>query len=228
MASVEEILQNLKAKANAENVRGMARFGMATGKRLGIAIPELRKLARSIGKDHALALELWKTGIPEAQIVAALIGEPDKLTASQMDDWVKDFNSWDVCDQVCMNLFDKTPLAWGKIHEWSKREEEFVKRAAFALIACLAWHNRTASDEAFANLVPVIESGATDERNFVKKAVSWALRHIGKRNPNLHKIAMQAAQEMQKSESKIARWIAKDAIRDLTSEATKKKLQKLK
>lgn len=228
MATFEDILKQLKTKANTENVQGMARFGMATDKRLGISIPDLRKLAKSVGKGHALALELWNTGIPEAQIVAALVAEPEKLTAAQMDDWVKDFNSWDVCDQICMNLFDKTPLAWGKIHEWAKRDEEFVKRAAFALIACLAWHNKTAPDEAFANLIPVIENGATDERNFVKKAVSWALRHIGKRNVNLHTVAMQAAEKMQQSESKTARWIAKDAIRDLTSEATMRKLQKLK
>ncbi|MFQ5633134.1 MAG: DNA alkylation repair protein [bacterium] len=221
MASANEILKQLKSKANAENVQGMARFDMATDKRLGISIPELRKLAKATGKDHELALELWKTGIPEAQIVAALVAEPDKLTSGQMDTWVKDFNSWDVCDQVCMNLFDKTPLAWGKIHEWSQRDEKFVKRAAFALIACLAWHNKTASDEAFANLVPVIEIGATDARNYVKKAVSWALRHIGKRNPNLHEVAMQAAEKMQQSESKAARWIAADAIRDLTSDTTK-------
>ncbi len=226
MASVEEVLQELKEKSRPDQVEGMVRFGMTDEGRLGVKVPDMRKIAKEIGKDHGLALALWKTGVAEARITAALIGEPDQLTEEQMEDWVKDFNSWDVCDQVCMNLFDKTPLAWKKIRDWSQREEEFVKRAAFALTACLAWHDKTAEDQKFIDLFPVIKRGATDERNFVKKAVNWALRNIGKRNPNLNKVAVKAAKEIQEIDSKAARWIASDAIRELESEAVQRRLKK--
>lgn len=226
MASVEEVLVKLKEKSRPDQVEGMARFGMTDELRLGVRVPDMRKIAKEIGKDHDLALALWKTGVPEARITAALIGEPDQLTEKQMEDWVKDFNSWDVCDQVCMNLFDKTPLAWKKILDWSQREEEFVKRAAFALIACLAWHDKKAADERFINLFPVIKREAADERNFVKKAVNWALRHIGKRNINLNRAALETARETREIDSKAARWIASDAIRELESEAVQKRLEK--
>jgi len=226
MVSVEEILKKLKTKARPDQLEGMARYGMVAERRLGVSVPDMRKIAKELGKDHKLALELWKTGIPEARIVAALIDEPEKLTEKQMEDWVKGINSWDVCDQVCMNLFEKTPLAWKKILDWSKREEEFVKRTAFALIACLAWHDKEAEDEKFIKLFPVIKRGATDERNFVKKAVNWALRNIGKRNPNLNKVAITAAKEIQRIDSKAARWIAADTIRELESEAVQRRLRK--
>jgi len=193
---------------------------------LGVKVPDMRKIAKEAGKNHALALELWKTGIPDAQIVAALVGEPEKLTDAQMEDWVKDFNSWDVCDQVCMNLFDKSPLAIKKIHEWSGREEEFVKRAAYALIACVAWHDKEAEDDMFIQLFPVIKRGATDERNYVKKSVNWALRHIGKRNIQLNKAAIDFAEKIRQMDSKTARWIASDALRELKSENIKKRLRK--
>ena len=143
-----------------------------------------------------------------------------------MEDWVKHINSWDICDQVCMNFFEKTPLAWKKINDWSNREEEFVKRTAFSLIACLAWHDKKAEDEKLIELFPVIIRGATDERNFVKKAVNWALRNIGKRNPNLNKAAINSAREIQRLDSKAARWIASDAIRELESEAVQTRLSK--
>jgi 3-methyladenine DNA glycosylase AlkD len=204
----------------------MARYGMTVESRLGVSIPHLRKMAKDMGKDHQLALNLWKTGIAEAMILAAMVDVPQEVTEEQMEEWVSDLNSWDVCDQVCMNLFEKTPMAWKKIRDWSKREEEFVKRAAFALAACLAWHNKEAADEEFIRLLPVIEDGATDERNYVKKAVSWALRNIGKRNANLNKVALQAAQDIGKIDSKAARWIARDAVRDLTSETTQKRFRK--
>jgi len=226
MASVAEVLEKLKAGARPDQVAGMARYGMTAERRLGVAVPDMRKIAKESGKDHKLALELWKVGIPEARIVAAMIGEHEKLTEQQMEDWVKDINSWDVCDQVCMNLFDKTPLSWKKVRDWSKREEEFVRRAAFALIACLAWHDKQAKDEEFIKLFPVIRQGATDERNYVKKAVNWALRHIGKRNPNLNRAAIKAAREIQRIDSKAARWIASDAIRELESEAVQRRLRK--
>ena len=225
MASAEDILKELKAKADPENVEGMARYGISTVGRLGVKVPDMRKIAKEAGKDHALALELWKTGIPDAQIVAALVGEPEKLTDAQMEDWVRDFNSWDVCDQVCMNLFYKSPLAIKKIHDWSRREEEFVKRAAYALIACLAWHDKEAEDETFIKLFPVIKRGATDERNYVKKSVNWALRHIGKRNSPLNRAAIDIAEEIKHMDSKAARWIASDALRELKSENVQKRLK---
>jgi len=226
MVSVEEILEKLEVKARPDRLEGMTRYGMVTERRLGVSIPDIRKIAKETGKDHTLALELWKTGIPEARIVAAMIDEPEKLTEEQMEDWVKDINSWDICDQVCMNLFEKTPLGWKKIVDWSEREEEFVKRTAYALLACLAWHNKEAEDEKFIGLFPVIQRGATDERNMVKKAVNWALRNIGKRNPNLNKAAIKAAREIRRIDSKSARWIASNAIRELESEAVQRRLGK--
>jgi len=227
MASVEDVLGRLRAKARPDQIEGMARYVLAPEGRLGVSVPELRKLAKELGKDHFLALELWQTGVAEARMLAAMIDEPGQLTAQQMDDWVKDFNSWDLCDQVCMNLYEKSPLAWTKIHEWSGREEEFVKRAAFALIACLAWHDKTVSDQQFIEVLPVIKRGATDNRNYVRKAVSWALRNIGKRNGNLHRIALQWAEDIRKLDVPAARWIAADAIADLQSDVTRRKLAKM-
>ena len=226
MTSVEEILKKLQAKARPDQVEGMARYGMVAERRLGVSVPNMRRIAKDLGKDHKLALESWKTAIPEAMIIAAMIDEPEKLTERQMEEWVKDIDSWDVCDQVCMNLFEKTPLAWKKILDWAEREEEFVKRTAFALIACLAWHNKEAEDEKFTELVPVIKRGAMDERNLVKKAVNWALRNIGKRNPNLNQAAIGAAKEIQRIESRAARWIASNAIRELESESVQRRLRK--
>jgi 3-methyladenine DNA glycosylase AlkD len=226
MVSVEEVLKKLKDKARPDHLEGMSRYGMVVERRLGVSVPDMRKIAKEVGKDHKLALALWKTGMVEAKIVAAMIDEPEKLTEEQMEEWVEDINSWDLCDQVCMNLFEKTPLAWKKILDWSEREEEFVKRAAFALIACLAWHNKEAEDKKFIELFPVIEYGATDERNFVKKAVNWALRNIGKRNVNLNKAAVKVAKEIRRIDSKAARWIASNAIKELESEAVKRRLKK--
>jgi 3-methyladenine DNA glycosylase AlkD len=159
MASVEDVLERLNKKARPDQLEGMARYGIAVEKRLGVSVPDLRKLAKELGQDHELALKLWKTGIAEAKIIAAMIDDPQKLTEEQMEDWVKDINSWDICDQVCMNFFEKTPLAWKKINDWSNREEEFVKRTAFSLIACLAWHDKKAVDEKLIELFPVIIRG---------------------------------------------------------------------
>ena len=222
--TAKAVLEQLKSKGGPENVRGMGKFGMATDQRLGVPVPEMRKIAKGIGRDHALALELWKTGVQEARIVASMIDLPEEVTEDQMEAWVVDFNSWDVCDQVCLNLFEKTPYAQQKISEWSRREEEFVKRAAYALIAGLAWHDKNAADDSFIGYFPVIRSGATDERNFVKKAVSWALRNIGKRNLWLNKAAIEAAVEIQQIDSKAARWIASDATRELESEKIQARL----
>ncbi|MFX0068797.1 MAG: DNA alkylation repair protein [Candidatus Hodarchaeota archaeon] len=226
MTSVEEVLKKLKAKARPDQLEGMARYGMVAEKRLGVSVPDMRKIAKEVGKDHNLALELWKTGVAEGRIVAAMIDEPEKVTEDQMEDWVKDINSWDICDQVCMNLFEKTSLVWRKILDWSEREEEFVKRTAFALIACLAWHDKKAQDERFIALFPVIKQGSTDDRNFVKKAVNWALRNIGKRNLSLNTAAIRTAKEIHQIDSKAARWIASDAIKELEGEAVQRRLRK--
>jgi 3-methyladenine DNA glycosylase AlkD len=224
MTSVKDVLDKLQSRAQPEQLKGMAKYGMTVEQRLGVSVPDMRKLAKEIGKDHKLALDLWRTGIAEARIVAGMIGDPAKLTEEQMEEWVEGINSWDVCDQVCMNLFEKNQLAWKKIVDWSEREEEFAKRTAFSLIACLAWHDKKASDEKFIELLPVIIRGATDERNFVKKAVNWALRNIGKRNLKLNRAAINAAKEIQRLDSKAARWIAADAIRELESDAIQSKL----
>jgi len=225
MAGVDSVMARLKSLARPDQLPGMARYGIAVERRLGISMPELRALAKELGRDHALALALWQTGIDEAKILASMVDEADKVTGEQMEAWVKGFNSWDVCDQVCMNLFDKTPLAWQKVRDWSEREEEFVKRAAFTLIACLAWHDKKAKDEAFIELLPIIVRGSTDERNFIRKEVNWALRHIGKRDRQLNRAAIATAREIQKLDSKAARWIAADAMRELKSEAVGRRLK---
>ena len=226
LTQVQEFLQELRSKARPDQLEGMARYGMTADGRLGVSVPDLRRLAKTLGKNHKLALQLWKTGIPEARIDAAMIDDPMQLTEYQMEDWVKDINSWDVCDQVCANLFEKSPLAWKKIVDWSEREEEFVKRTAFALIACLAWHDRQATDEQFIQVLPVIQRGATDDRNFVRKAVNWALRNIGKRNPLLNRAAVQAARQIGQMDSKTARWVASNALKELQSEAVRQRLKK--
>ncbi len=213
--SPEDILAELRRNAKPGNLEGMARYGISTGNRLGVAVPVMRKLARKIGRRHRLALQLWKTGIAEARILASMIAVPDEMTGKQMDDWAADFNSWDVCDQVCMNLFDKSPHARKKIREWSRREEEFVKRAAFALLACIAWHDKKAPDADFLAFLPLLERGALDERNFVKKAVSWALRHIGKRNEKLRSVVIETAGRLRGMESKSALWVGRDVGREL-------------
>jgi 3-methyladenine DNA glycosylase AlkD len=226
MATAKDVMAKLQSKSRPDQLSGMARYGMTIERRLGVSVPDMRQLAKEVGKDHKLALELWKTGIAEARIVAAMVDEPAKLTEEQVEDWVKDINSWDVCDQVCMNLFEKNQLAWKKIADWSDRNEEFVKRAAFSLMACVAWHDKKSSDEKFIELLPIIIKGAKDERNFVKKAVNWALRTIGKKNLNLNKAAIGAAKEIQRLDSKAARWIASDALRELQGEAVQTRLRR--
>lgn len=212
---VEEVVAALEALAQPDQLAGMARFGMSTEQRYGIGIPALRKLAKEIGKNQALSVELWRTGSDEAKILAGMIGVPGEVTPAQMEEWVTGFHSWDVCDQVCMNLFEKTPHAWAKVEEWSTRDEEYVKRAAYALIACIAWHDKAAPDEVFIAAFPVIRRGAPDPRNYVKKAVSWALRTIGKRNAGLRAAAIDLGRELRGMESKPARWIANDVLREL-------------
>jgi 3-methyladenine DNA glycosylase AlkD len=222
--SFEEVLETLHSLAKPENLKEMARFGITGDRRLGISMPDLRKLGKSIGKDHEMALRLWATGIPDAMILAALVEDPQKVTEEQAGSWVMVIHSWDVCDQLCMNLFDRTGFADKKIWEWSERKEEFVRRAAFAMIACIAWHDKKAPDKEMIKYFPVIKKGASDDRNYVKKAVSWALRNIGKRNLNLNQESIRLARKIKEEDSKAARWIASDVIRELESEAVKKRL----
>jgi 3-methyladenine DNA glycosylase AlkD len=221
--TVKDIVAKLKSKANPNNLEGMARYGISTTNRLGNSIPFLRKLAKEIGKNHKLALELWEEGIDETRILASMIGEENKLTEDQSEKWVIDFNSWDVCDQVCMNLFKKLPFAEKKIKEWAKREEEFTRRAAFSLIACIAVYNKEKPDNEFIKFLSIIKKASTDERNYVKKAVSWALRNIGKKNKNLNKEAIKFAKELEKADSKSAKWIARDTLRDIQNEKVRKR-----
>jgi 3-methyladenine DNA glycosylase AlkD len=221
---LEDVISSLEAMANPKNVEGMARFGINPTNTLGISIYDLRKVAMTIGVDHALALDLWKSRIHEARILAGYIDDPDKVTQAQMDAWVKDFDSWDVCDQVCSSLFDRTEFAFSKAIEWSARKEEFVKRAGFVMMAALSVHDKEASDKQFERFFPIIKREATDERNFVKKAVNWALRQIGKRNGALNKRALKVAEEISSIDSRGARWIAADALRELRSEAVQRRL----
>jgi len=222
----ENILKKLKALSNLKAVEGMVRFGINPENTYGVSVPNLRKMAKEIGKDHSLARQLWASGIHEVRILASMIDDPNQVTKRQMDAWIKDFDSWDVCDQCCMNLFDKTPMAWEKAVEWTKREKEFEKRAGFTLMACLAWHDKESPDKKFLVFLLAIKRKADDDRNYVKKAVNWALRNIGKRNLSLNKKAIETAKEIQKMDSRSAKWIASDAIRELTSEAVQKRLQK--
>jgi 3-methyladenine DNA glycosylase AlkD len=219
------LIKKLKSLSNPEAVAGMARFGINPKNTFGVSIPVLRKMAREVGQDHLLAQRLWNSGIHEARILAAMIDLPQEVTEKQMERWVRDFDSWDVCDQVCSNLFDRTKFAHKKAIVWSKRGEEFVKRAGFVLMAALAVHDKEAGDKAFFKFLPIIKKEARDERNFVKKAVNWALRQIGKRNPYLNRMAIKTAKEIQGIDSKAAKWIASDAIRELTSEAVQKRLR---
>jgi 3-methyladenine DNA glycosylase AlkD len=225
MPSPEEILSRLHALANPDNVAGMERYGINTHNTLGISIYTLRPLAKEIGQDHDLALALWDSGIHEARILASYIDEPARVTDAQLERWVADFDSWDVCDQVC-DLFGKTPFAYPKAFEWSQRQEEFVKRAGFVLMAELAAHDKIAPDEKLAQFLPVIARESTDERNFVKKAVNWALRNIGKRNLHLNELAIETAGHIRQTfGSKAARWIASDALRELQGEKVQARLR---
>jgi 3-methyladenine DNA glycosylase AlkD len=224
MSKESDFLAVLQALAKPENVEGMRHFGMLGENRLGIAIPELRRLAKEHGKDHAMALSLWHSGIPEARILASMIEDPQEVSVYQVEEWVSGFNSWDVCDQVCMNLLEKVPSAVARIPAWAAREEEFVRRTAFSLMACLAWHDKKASNDSFIAYFPLIKQAAVDERNFVKKAVNWALRNIGKRNPALNQAAISLAEDLQRMDSKSARWIAADALRELHSDAVQKRI----
>jgi 3-methyladenine DNA glycosylase AlkD len=221
---VELILEELRSQANPENVAGMQRYGINPMGTLGVSMPVLRQVARRIGVDHTLALQLWDSGVHEARILAGLVADPALLSEAQMEAWAADFDSWDVCDQVCSNLFDRSPLALCKAIEWSRRDEPFVKRAGFVIMAALAVHDKRMPDEQFEAFLVLIEDSAHDDRNYVKKAVNWALRGIGKRNDRLNRLAIECAGRIHTQESISARWVAGDALRELRSEKIQFKL----
>jgi 3-methyladenine DNA glycosylase AlkD len=221
---VDTVLHWLDRRGTQRNREGMARFAIRSPKVFGVSAETMRPLAKRIGRNHELALDLWRTGWLEARLIATLIDDPARVTSSQMDAWARDFDNWAVCDSTCFHLFDRTPHAWGKARVWSTRHSEFVKRGAFALIAGLAVHQKNAGDDEFVALLPLIERGSTDERNFVRKAVNWALRQIGKRNEPLNDAAVSLATRLAASGDRTARWIGNDALRELTSSAVRRRL----
>jgi len=221
----QAVLRELRGAADPKVRAKMAYFGVNVPKAHGISAPVLHKFARHIGRSQKLAEELWETGIHEARILAALIGEPEKITSAQMERWVRDFNSWDVVDGACCYLYAHTKAAWTKIEAWSRREREYEKRAAFSLLAYLSYKDKNATDEQFLRYFPTIEREAHDERNFVRKAVNWALRNIGKRNLALNRVAIECAERIRLQDSRSARWIAADALRELKSEAIQRRLR---
>ncbi len=202
----------------------LTRYGITAPKAFGVSVGAIQQLGKKLGRDHDLAAALWDTGWYEARLLTAYVDDPDQVTAAQMDRWARDFDNWGVCDTLCFALFDRTPHAWKKVEPWSRRREEFVKRAAFALIASLALHDKKAADERFLRTLPLIERGASDDRNFVKKGVSWALRVLGRRNQTLNEAAVEVARRLAESPDAAARWVGKDGIKDLTKPAVRRKL----
>jgi 3-methyladenine DNA glycosylase AlkD len=218
------VLRWIEATGRAKVREGMARYAIPSDNAVGIPVGILRDRGKAIGKDHALAAGLWKAGGYEARMLACFVDDPALVTPPQMDRWCRDFDSWAICDTACFHLFDRTPYAFAKVDAWADRPEEFVKRAAFALLASVALHDKTSPDAPFSRALALIAEAATDDRNFVKKAVSWALRSIGKRNPVLGRAAVTLATRLAASENKATRWVGKDALRDLTgAKATKSK-----
>lgn len=215
--TAKQVIAELKKNGSKENLKGMERFGINVKKAFGVSVPVMRSLAKIIGKNHELALELWGSGYHEARHVASMIDDPKLVSKAQMNKWVRDFNSWDICDGTCSNLFRKTPHAIEKIFEWCEKKDEFVRRAGFSLMCYVAVHHKTRDDEEFLEFFPLIKKYSTDDRNFVKKAVNWALRQIGKRSVYLNEEALKLAKEIQALDSKAAKWIAADAIRELTN-----------
>jgi 3-methyladenine DNA glycosylase AlkD len=207
------MLRKLATKATRD---GLARYAIPAQRAFGVAVGAMRKLARDLGRDHDLAEDLWQTGWYEARMLACFLDDPQCVTPAQMDRWCRDFDSWAICDTACFHLFDRTPHAFRKVKQWARRKEEFVKRAGFALLASLALHDKDADDELFAECLPLVERAASDERNFVKKGVNWALRAVGRRSRELHSLAVALARRLADSADAAPRWVGKDALRELT------------
>lgn len=213
---LEAILDEMRSLGNPNASREMARFGIHATNVIGLSVPQIRAIARRVGSDQELAGQLWATGIHDARILASLVGDPRKITRTTMDRWTGDFASWDICDACCCNLFDRTPYRWQKVRKWARNDGEFVRRAAFATLAGLAVHDKGAEDRLFLDALPLIEKYAFDDRNFVRKSVNWALRNIGKRNATLRPPAIACAQRIRAQGTRAARWIAADALRELS------------
>jgi 3-methyladenine DNA glycosylase AlkD len=224
MITAKVIIDELRLLGKPENIAGMQRFGVYINTALGVSMPTLRKVARPYRWNHALALDLWQSGIHEARILASLIDDPAQVTEEQMEAWVNEFNSWDLCDQTCSNLFNKTPFAYAKALDWSTQEAEFVRRAGFVLMAMLAVHDKKATDAVFLPFFARMETYAFDNRNFVKKAINWALRQVGKRNATLHPQAIVVAGQISQQPHKSAKWIAADALRELQGHQVKARI----
>ncbi|HEY2712705.1 MAG TPA: DNA alkylation repair protein [Chthoniobacterales bacterium] len=222
---VDPIVAALKKRGSKRNREGMARYAIVAENVFGVSVADVRVIAKRIGRNHPLAIALWKTNIHEARTLIAFISDPARVTPALMDRWARDFDNWAICDALCFHLFDKTPHAWAKVEQWSKHRREFVKRAALALLASLALHDKNAPDKLFRKSLRLIEQAATDNRNFVKKGVSWALRGIGKRNRALNAAAVEVARRLSQSDQPAARWVGKDALKELTSPAVQRRLR---
>jgi 3-methyladenine DNA glycosylase AlkD len=222
---VETVLAALKKNGTKRTRDGMARYAIVAPKAYGVTVGTIRSLAKRFGRDHRLCEALWQSGWYEARMICAFMDEPEQVTAAQMERWARDFDNWAICDTLCFALFDRTPHAWRKVHAWANRREEFVKRAAFALLASLAVHDKAADAAKFSECLPLIERAAADERNFVKKAVNWSLRTIGKRNPELNASAIDCARRLSQSTDAAPRWVGKDALRELSSVSVQKRLK---
>ena len=222
----DDVLTWLERKGTRRTVKEMARYGIEAEHAFGVPMRTLLSLRKRLGQDHALSLALWESGCYEARLLAALVGDPRRVTRRQMDAWARSFENWGDCDTVCFHLFDRTPLAWEKARQWSSARREYVKRGGFVLMACLALHDKGSSDAQFLALLPLVEQGAHDERNFVKKGVSWALRSIGRRNLALNAAALAVAKRLAQSEEVACRWVGKDALRELASPKVRAQLAK--
>ena len=223
---VDETLRWLEKRGTKANRDGMARYGIFAEKVYGVSMTTIKSQAKRLGKDHELALALWDTGWYEARILTAFVDEPARVTPSQMDQWARDFDNWGICDSICFHLFDKTPHAWSRIEQWSKRNAEFVKRGAFALLAAVALHDKKAPDAPFLKSLKMVDRAAGDDRNFVKKGVSWALRSVGHRNTALHSASLALAKKFAASDDRTKRWIGKDVLRDITRPMILRKISK--
>ncbi len=220
------VVAELRSLANQKTLDGMSRYAIPSDKAFGVPVGTMRQLAKRLGRSHELAAALWKAGWYEARMLASFVDDPQLVTPAQMDSWCHDFDSWAICDTVCFHLFDRTPHAFRKIRQWADRKPEFEKRAAFALLASVALHDKSADDELFAQCLPLVESAATDERNFVKKSLVWALRSIGERGIALNAAASMVAQRLAATPDATARWIGKTTLRELGSPAAKQRLSK--
>jgi len=223
-ARVRDALARLERLGTKAGRDAMARYAITAKKAFGVSVGDIRAVAKRLGRDHDLADPLWDSGWYEARLLVAFVADPARTTPAQMDRWVAAFDSWAVCDTLCFHLFDRSPHAWKKVAAWSRRRDEFGKRAAFALLASLALHDRTSGDEPFLRSLPLVERAAPDERNFVRKGVSWALRSIGQRSPATHAAAVDLARRLARSDDGAARWVGKDALRDLERPLVKRRM----